>query len=99
MITQFRFDAPSLRHSEHLSRTATRILPLTCPECREPLELSIGLCGRRQVDAILLQSQRIGSELECHRCGVRFVYHRAADAMVEVPSQVRPVSLSLSRRK
>ncbi|WP_437185807.1 hypothetical protein SH668x_002925 [Planctomicrobium sp. SH668] len=52
-----------------------RGIPLICPQCQQAINLSIGLCGNRQIDAILLQAGRIGTELECDRCGLRFVFH------------------------
>lgn len=53
-----------------------RALPLMCPHCQQPIQLTVGLCGSRLVDAILLQAERIGTELECRHCGLRFVFHR-----------------------
>ena len=58
-----------------------RSTPLMCPNCQEPIPLSSGLCGNRQIDAILLQAERIGAELDCQRCGLRFVYHRVNSGM------------------
>ncbi len=55
----------------------TRTLPLVCPTCQNPISLASGLCGHRQIRAILLQSQRIGAELECGSCGLRFVLQRS----------------------
>lgn len=68
-------------HSSHeTARDSTpachRSLPLMCPNCQKPIQLSIGLCGNRLIEAILLQAGRIGAELECHQCGLRFVFHR-----------------------
>jgi len=56
--------------------TVSKILPLSCPVCQSGLSIVAGLCGNRLVQAILLQSQRIGAELECSACGMRCVLHR-----------------------
>lgn len=53
-----------------------RQLPLACPNCQRPIALEKGLCGNRQVDVILLQAERVGAELECRDCGLRFVFLR-----------------------
>jgi hypothetical protein len=58
-----------------------RDLPLVCPHCQQSITLAVGLCGNRQIDAILLQAERIGAELECQSCGLRFVFHRTGSAL------------------
>lgn len=55
---------------------SSRQLPLACPNCQRPIALVKGLCGNRQVDVILLQAERVGAELECRDCGLRFVFLR-----------------------
>ncbi|SFI18783.1 hypothetical protein [Planctomicrobium piriforme] len=65
-------------HSHELQpRLLNRSLPLVCPSCQQPIALATGLCGNRLIQAILLQSERIGTELECGACGLRFVFHRS----------------------
>jgi len=76
MISEIRID-PS--HGPTVDLTiGRRELPLMCPHCQQPIRLATGLCGNRQIDAILLQAERIGTELECHTCGLRFVFHRTS---------------------
>ncbi|HWL08671.1 MAG TPA: hypothetical protein VNQ76_09710 [Planctomicrobium sp.] len=71
------------RHSGHRLlfdlhiNTPSKTLPLVCPTCQNPISMAAGLCGHRLVQAIMLQSERIGTELECHNCGLRFVFQRS----------------------
>ena len=51
-------------------------LPVYCPRCQSPIQVDRGLCGNRLIDAILLQSERMGAELECRECDLRFVFYR-----------------------
>jgi len=72
-----------------------RTLPLVCPHCQRPIDLSLGLCGNRLIAAILLQSQRIGAELDCSVCGLRFVFHRSEHLPANPQSRMRaPASLA-----
>lgn len=88
MISEFRIHSP---HEEfpQSSNTEVREAVLLCPHCQQPINLSTGLCGRRQVEAVLLQARRIGTELECRRCGLRFVYHQTTPHM---NSRLSPVN-------
>ncbi|MCA8998632.1 MAG: hypothetical protein KDA80_16650 [Planctomycetaceae bacterium] len=52
------------------------VLPIHCPGCARPIEVSLGLCGQRLLQAIMLQAEVLGTEIECHRCGHRFIYQR-----------------------
>jgi len=79
MISELRID-PSHGPAVDLVPVGRRELPLMCPHCQQPIRLATGLCGNRQIDAILLQAERIGTELECHTCGLRFVFHRTSAA-------------------
>lgn len=63
-----------------------RELAVGCPGCHGQIPLTRGLCGYRQVDAILLQSARVGVEVECAGCGLRFIHHRA-DPLTGVRAQ------------
>ncbi|WP_417848645.1 hypothetical protein [Thalassoglobus sp.] len=56
-----------------------RQLPVFCPQCGTRIEIRKGLCGNRLIDAILLQAERLGTELECQRCQTRFVFQKLAD--------------------
>lgn len=51
-------------------------LPVFCPQCGNRIEIQRGLCGNRIIDAIMLQAERIGTELECQRCDTRFVFQK-----------------------
>ncbi|GEM_PF-6325336 len=76
MISEIR---PHSHHEAHRPEGHSherRDLPLVCPHCQQSIVLALGLCGNRQIDAILLQAERIGAELECQSCGLRFVFHR-----------------------
>lgn len=75
--------AIDFRDPEHLSPgipsqepRRRRELPIHCPTCTRRIEIPVGLCGQRLIDTILLQSERLGAELECRECGHRFVYQR-----------------------
>ncbi len=58
-----------------LSRCESQ-LPVFCPQCGTRIRIRKGLCGNRLIDAILLQAERIGTELECQRCQIRFVFQK-----------------------
>lgn len=60
---------PPVNHGE-------KQLPVFCPQCGNRIEIQRGLCGNRIIDAILLQAERIGTELECQRCDTRFVFQK-----------------------
>lgn len=62
-----------------------RQLPVFCPQCGTRIEIRKGLCGNRLIDAIMLQAERIGTELECQRCETRFVFQK----LEETPSSER----------
>ncbi|WP_437194320.1 hypothetical protein [Planctomicrobium sp. SH527] len=51
-------------------------LPLACPACRTPIGYVKGLCGNRLTQAVMLQAERLGAELECGHCGLRFIHTR-----------------------
>lgn len=59
-----------------------RQLPVFCPQCGHRIEVKKGLCGNRLIDAILLQAERIGTELECLRCRTRFVFQKLEELPV-----------------
>jgi len=80
MISEIRIHPSHEKSCEDPSLANQRTLPLICPHCQQPIRLDPGLCGNRQIDAILLQAERIGTELECRRCGLRFVFHRMRSA-------------------
>jgi hypothetical protein len=73
-VSELRSSPPQEPIRPASSRTPGRTLPLSCPLCREPIQIATELCGNRLIDAILLQAERIGTELECHNCGGSFVY-------------------------
>lgn len=80
MISEIRSLSHHDAHSPEFNSNGPRDLPLVCPHCQQSITLALGLCGNRQVDAILLQAERIGAELECQGCGLRFVFHRTVSA-------------------
>ncbi len=67
-----------IEHPPAITR-GERQLPVFCPQCGTRIEIRKGLCGNRLIDAILLQAQRIGAELECQRCQTRFVFQKLED--------------------
>ncbi|WP_437226395.1 hypothetical protein SH661x_004562 [Planctomicrobium sp. SH661] len=87
MISEIRIH-PGHESPVESSSSGRRELPLMCPHCQQSINLVTGLCGNRLIDAILLQSERIGTELECGRCGLRFVFHRTGSGFV--PRQTTP---------
>jgi hypothetical protein len=95
MSLDVRFHPPAGLAGDHAGHpSGGRKLPLVCPECQEFIQLSPGLCGRRQIDAILLQAERIGAELECRQCGLRFVFHRSTSLPPSPDSRQRRRSFS-----
>lgn len=53
-----------------------RELPLYCARCGSRIRFEPGLCGNRIVEAVLLQSVRLGVEVECESCQSAFIYSR-----------------------
>lgn len=88
MISEIRIDPSHEPAADPVLFAGRRELPLMCPHCQQPIRLAGGLCGNRQIDAIMLQAERIGTELECHRCGLRFVFHRTG----AISQQRQPVT-------
>ena len=110
MISEIRIHSGHEKHREGSLPVTRRPLPLMCPHCQQPIQLAMGLCGNRQVDAILLQAERIGTELECHRCGLRFVFHRTRsggippldvpeDGSVELPHPIHHESRATGEQR
>ena len=77
MISPLHIDRSVSTEYEPVPGPLRNSLPLVCPACRQPIALALGLCGHRLIDAILLQAERLGTELECDSCGLRFVFHRS----------------------
>ncbi|WP_145204779.1 hypothetical protein [Thalassoglobus polymorphus] len=67
-----------IEHPPAITR-GERQLPVFCPQCGTRIEIRKGLCGNRLIDAILLQAERLGTELECQRCQTRFVFQKLAE--------------------
>lgn len=55
---------------------STPALPRFCPDCGHQFEFLVGLCGHRFLQAIALQSARVGVEIECRKCLNMFVLTR-----------------------
>lgn len=54
----------------------TPTLPRFCPDCGHEFQFLVGLCGYRHLQAIALQSARIGVEIQCRQCKNMFVLTR-----------------------
>lgn len=59
-------------------------LNICCPHCRLPINLQSRLRRRRLLLAVVIQAERLGTEIVCHHCGMGFVYQR----LVPAPGQV-----------
>ncbi|MCA9025059.1 MAG: hypothetical protein KDA86_07585 [Planctomycetaceae bacterium] len=47
-----------------------------CPHCGQEIELRVGCRHQRLLTAIRLQAERLGTEIQCEKCRMGFIYTR-----------------------